>query len=713
MILNKVKIENFRILRDVEIEFSSDNKKPLTILRAQNESGKTTMLRALQWGLFGKYALPKSGRNYRLYHLDLNVGDEIKVSVELDFTHVWSESPLLKTTAKKESSYVLKRSVFEKVMKNDDFERKEESVELLEVTPNGYSPVANPVDRLKSILGSNLKDLFFTDGDDALRFIESADGNSARRDHVKKAIKDMLSFEVIKDSIEHVKIIERSLRRESTSITSGDAQKMLGVLDKLEDRIEDRQVTIDDLVDQKDETDSDIRKIELRIDDILEKGDKEELKKRKDALKRNEDQIDNNIKSRYTELSKFYYGDIIGGVLCKEKIDITYNFLVDLKKKGVFPKASLPFLKELLANEDDCICGRPLKKGTNHYTKIEKMIKEEAENDELGDRITQLRGISQDYLLQKTKKIIFDNESEELITNIIEQKTNQEDLQVEIKKVSNEIDSIPDSNLKELRKQSKDLIETRTSLNKQIGRLRFEQDEDKKDYRYTKTQYDVILKKEDRTKKILSKINAAQDISNVLKDTYALVENEEVPKVSENLNNLFLTIIKATDGDKNLGLIQKAEVNRDYDIEVFGPKNRKYDNKDLNGASRRALTLSFVMSLAKVSEFVAPNVIDTPFGMMDEIVKESCLQTLIKECHQVILFLTRAEINDIEDLLDKNAGSFHTITNSAHYPSKNLVHDNNSQDKISLICKCSHREYCNLCELKGDSSSGMKKRESK
>ena len=51
MILNKVKIENFRILRDVEIEFSSDNKKPLTILRAQNESGKTTMLRALQWGL--------------------------------------------------------------------------------------------------------------------------------------------------------------------------------------------------------------------------------------------------------------------------------------------------------------------------------------------------------------------------------------------------------------------------------------------------------------------------------------------------------------------------------------------------------------------------------------------------------------------------------------------------------------------------------------
>ena len=55
---------------------------------------------------------------------------------------------------------MLKRSVFEKVMKNDDFERKEESVELLEVTPNGYSPVANPVDRLKSILGSNLKDLF-------------------------------------------------------------------------------------------------------------------------------------------------------------------------------------------------------------------------------------------------------------------------------------------------------------------------------------------------------------------------------------------------------------------------------------------------------------------------------------------------------------------------------------------------------------------------
>ena len=61
-LMRKVSFTNFRQLRDICIEFSSDFKKPLTIIRAENRTGKTTMLTALSWALFGDKAL-KTGVN--------------------------------------------------------------------------------------------------------------------------------------------------------------------------------------------------------------------------------------------------------------------------------------------------------------------------------------------------------------------------------------------------------------------------------------------------------------------------------------------------------------------------------------------------------------------------------------------------------------------------------------------------------------------------
>ena len=48
--LRYAKFQNFRSLRDVSLEFSLDGEKPLTIIRAENGTGKTTLLTALTKG---------------------------------------------------------------------------------------------------------------------------------------------------------------------------------------------------------------------------------------------------------------------------------------------------------------------------------------------------------------------------------------------------------------------------------------------------------------------------------------------------------------------------------------------------------------------------------------------------------------------------------------------------------------------------------------
>ena len=53
MKLIKATFKNFRLLKDLELDFSDSNEKKLTVIRAANETGKTTCLYGLMWGLFG------------------------------------------------------------------------------------------------------------------------------------------------------------------------------------------------------------------------------------------------------------------------------------------------------------------------------------------------------------------------------------------------------------------------------------------------------------------------------------------------------------------------------------------------------------------------------------------------------------------------------------------------------------------------------------
>lgn len=66
MKLIRAEFENFRLLRHLKLDFSTDTVRKLTVIRAENETGKTTILNALQWALYDDKALPGKGQDYRL-----------------------------------------------------------------------------------------------------------------------------------------------------------------------------------------------------------------------------------------------------------------------------------------------------------------------------------------------------------------------------------------------------------------------------------------------------------------------------------------------------------------------------------------------------------------------------------------------------------------------------------------------------------------------
>ena len=208
------------------------------------------------------------------------------------------------------------------------------------------------------------------------------------------------------------------------------------------------------------------------------------------------------------------------------------------------------------------------------------------------------------------------------------------------------------------------------------------------------------MREQKKGSRILAERDVTQDVARILDNAYKRITNEELRKVSDLMNSIFLEMI-GSDPEQG-AIIRRAEISQDFDIKVYGPSDRTlHPDRDLNGASRRALTLAFILALTRVSEVEAPNVIDTPLGMTSGFVKRSILRTAVRESAQLVLFLTHDEIFGCEEIIDQAAGVVFTLTNPALYP-KILANDPAVEERKVLRCECDHRGECRLCQLRPD-----------
>ena len=172
MKLVRAEFQNFRLLRDLELEFSGDTDKKLTVIRAANESGKTTILHALQWALYGESALPGKGEDFRLHPIDWNESEgervPITATVEFEISKFRRVSGDVRETRHR---FRLVRSAFEDV--DDQARRSASTIKLFALNDSGASPIPVPDALINEELPTELREVFFTDGDRALSFIEA------------------------------------------------------------------------------------------------------------------------------------------------------------------------------------------------------------------------------------------------------------------------------------------------------------------------------------------------------------------------------------------------------------------------------------------------------------------------------------------------------------------------------------------------------------
>ena len=121
MKLIRAEFENFRLLRDLKLDFSADTEKKLTVIRAENETGKTTILNALQWALYGDSALPGKSKDYRLSPIDWNISNnkQIPISVQVEFEITNFQKTRSGNPTQTKKRYQIIRSTYETLVEVD------------------------------------------------------------------------------------------------------------------------------------------------------------------------------------------------------------------------------------------------------------------------------------------------------------------------------------------------------------------------------------------------------------------------------------------------------------------------------------------------------------------------------------------------------------------------------------------------------------------
>jgi DNA sulfur modification protein DndD len=704
--LLKAHFSNFRLLRDLTVDFSVSEQKPLTVVRAANESGKTTMLNALQWGLYGDVALPSGGADMRLHPIDWDIEADgsrvpIMVTIEFEVTSVRRSPTGFKETRKR---YRLIRSTTEEI-DGDGFTRAQPSVRLLVITDTGDTPLTQPEAIIADELPIELRDVFFTDGDRALSFIEADVALTTKRDRVQRAIRSLLGLGVIKDAMRHVEKAAVEINKSAKKLGGSDE---LGTIANRLDEIEvDRERLAAELVDARSShanLDGQIAEIDRRIAAALAKGDREKLGQDIESTRKEIGKIDVQLDAAVKEHAALFRGiDVARGVL-GATLAPAYAKLDTLYDRKEIPSATIPVLEDRL-DIGSCICGESLSEvdedGAARRARVNELIEKSRRADDIQKMVTAL------YFGAKALQSPADGEARafgEAFTAVVEKRDGLQDLRDEngrkLRALELQLDEMPDTDVANLRKARREFENQKDRVKYREGQIDTQLSGLVAERTGLVERRDALLREQSKGARIIAELDVAKDITGVLRRAFDRITDEELIKVSDLTNEIFLGMIGA-DPDQG-ALIRRAEVSKEFDILVYGPSDRKLDpDRDLNGASRRALTLAFILALTKVSEVEAPNVIDTPLGMMSGFVKRSVLRKASTLSAQLILFLTHSEIEGCEAILDEMAGEVVTLTNPAHYP-RMLVNDPRSPTRQVLRCDCDHRSHCELCERVDD-----------
>jgi DNA sulfur modification protein DndD len=699
IVINSFSLRNYRAFRALDLSFSRDPSKSLTVIRAENESGKTTLLNALTWTLFGDDSLPGRRDAYRMSPIDWapDEGNDVQIDAEIEISLSDESAAAFGTSA---VDIRIHRETVETVTASDEFNRRRSGLTLWQTTPVGDEQVSEPETILSQIFPPYLKDVFFTDGDRALTFIDPAISSGERSSRVENSIRSLLGLDLLSNAKAHLQQVGRELNAAAGSAVQAQGlQELVDRIERSDQELQDLQTQLSQSQSEGDEASANLADIQSRLDSALIRGDREQLVNDLNLAQRQYANILREMDELRTELSAGFDGSGYSFGLLQPLFERSTSAIAELYDRGTIPRNFLPILEERVEMEE-CVCGAPLTVGSSGLTHIQEVIEEERRRSQsvAAERLTQLQHSHRSRGETRHPSIDWLNNLAAARRQIGLREVSMTEVGRRIRNLESEIAEVQDSQVQELRVARASLQGQIRSSHQNVGRAHASIEEKTRVLSQLEAERHRIASQEEAGRRAVARLEATQDLQTLIDRSVDVIRNEKVKQVSDVMDDLFIRMIRS---DPDAGIIRNATISNNFEIQVSGPENRSLNpGTDLNGASKRALTYAFILSLTAAADFEAPAFIDTPLGMTSGVVRKNIVQVTSDTGRPVMLLLTRIEIAGVEELLDQHGGSFSTLTNLT----QDDVINRDIENSLIVSCVCNHRQYCNVCERRGDES---------
>lgn len=721
----RVKIQNFVGLADIEVKFSTEVAKPLTVIRAENGSGKTTFLRALAWCLYGEPAVPYPGATWPLQTIDWDPDQgEQQVQVSIEFTTDASGKADGKGAPVR---YELTRSVMVVPRPGTDpnWARRDERVRLMRHTPGaGWDEQPGAIRMIEELIPWELREFFFTDADKAEDFLGGREGgeqltHSQLVERTTGAVRALLSLDILRDAAARAEKRADAYRKRLSKST-GDreiAELQANVEKKKSDRDQLRGTT-KELNEQLSNLRDSLEAANASLETALRgSGAYEELAHQMESNRVGIQKATEARKALAARASDALGEPLLFAGLVHKSVCRVHDVLEPLEQQGLIPLRHLPFVRDRLEH-GACICGTDISTPGKARDAVERLITDSEEREKkanfLGDVFNEsryFRGLATEpatFWPDRVRQVIDDlGMADEELSGLERQK---EELQ------------------KRLSGIKLDLVE---ELKRQIGDL--ESEVERKELKARKSEADLddledeieslsktlsaLTRKHALDKDALKAMAAAEDATALMRRTYRRVATDQIAALSDRMNSLFRDMIAAASDEviHRVGIKESAP----EEYEIFAEKR----NGDplhvatmVNGASRRALAMAFIVALAEQSGTRAPTVCDSLLNNTSSSVREGTFSVTVNNSSQPVLLMTRDEIHGVEQLIRERAGEMYTLTaqwqaDPADGRAGEVVRRTVDRP-VAVLCTCAIDEYCTICERRHDREDGSLRRRS-
>jgi DNA sulfur modification protein DndD len=211
----------------------------------------------------------------------------------------------------------------------------------------------------------------------------------------------------------------------------------------------------------------------------------------------------------------------------------------------------------------------------------------------------------------------------------------------------------------------------------------------------------------ERSRDLRDAADAAEDLQTVLEAALRAIESQQVAELSSVMNRIFRDVIGATQ-ESNFSEVGVRVVSGTIAARVqYEPYaldgQREKPLAMANGASRRALAVSFVLALAETTGSSVPFVADSLLHAFSGGVLRRMVGYLVdgQRVGQPILFGHTHDLLDeeIRGALIGAAGATYTVTNESHVGGDVVRAARHRQHtRQTVICGCGINEYCDICE---------------